>query len=121
MKPQYYICNWSEYNAGLKQRGSLTFWVKESVLEQWVVEALSGKPGASVFYSDLAIQTMATVKAVHRLAGQQCQGFLESIFELMGIVLPVTKLQKVRAHIPLLVTEGRSLENSEVRSFMPSP
>jgi hypothetical protein len=83
MKPQYRIRNWSEYNAGLKQRGSLTFWLDESVLEQWVVEELSGKPGASVLYSDLAIQTMATVKAVYRLAGRQCQGFLESIFELM--------------------------------------
>jgi hypothetical protein len=89
MKPQYRIRNWSEYNAGLKQRGSLTFWIEESVLEQWVVQELSGKPGASILYSDLAIQTMATVKAVYRLAGRQCQGFLESIFELMGINLPV--------------------------------
>lgn len=63
--------------------------IEESVLAQWVVEELSGKPGASVLYSDLAIQTMATVKAVYRLAGRQCQGFLKSIFELMGIDLPV--------------------------------
>jgi Transposase DDE domain len=68
MKPQYRIRNWSEYNAGLKQRGSLTFWVEESVLEQWIIEDLSGKPGASILYSDLAIQTMATLKAVYRLA-----------------------------------------------------
>jgi hypothetical protein len=27
--------NWSEYNAGLKQRGSLTFWLWEDVLEAW--------------------------------------------------------------------------------------
>lgn len=89
MKSQYRIRNWSEYNAGLKQRGSLTFWVDETVLDHWVIEDLSGKPGASVFYSDLAIQTMAMVKSVYRLAGRQCQGFLESIFELMGIELPV--------------------------------
>ncbi|MBF2076940.1 MAG: IS5/IS1182 family transposase, partial [Synechococcales cyanobacterium T60_A2020_003] len=44
MKPQYRIRNWSEYNAGLKARGSLTFWIEESVLGQWVVEELSGKP-----------------------------------------------------------------------------
>ena len=73
----------------MKQRGSLTFWIEASVLAQWVVEDLSGKPGASILYSDLAIQTMATVKAVHGLAGRQCQGFLESIFELIGIELPV--------------------------------
>lgn len=89
MKPQYRIRNWSEYNAGLKLRGSLTFWLDESVLASWLVEQPSGKRGASVFYSDLAIETMATVKALYRLAGRQCQGFLLSIFELMGIDLPV--------------------------------
>jgi hypothetical protein len=84
MKQQYRIRNWCEYNAGLKQRGSLTFWVDEAVLESWIVEDLSGNPGASVFYSDLAIMTMATLKAVYRLAGRQCQGFIESIFALTG-------------------------------------
>ncbi|MGI0495469.1 IS5 family transposase, partial [Alkalinema pantanalense CENA528] len=113
MKPQYRIRNWSEYNAGLKQRGSLTFWIEESVLEQWVVEDLSGKPGASVFYSDLAIQTMATVKAVYGLAGRQCQGFLESIFELMGIELSVPdhstlsrRLGKLRITLPIQSKAG---------------
>lgn len=89
MKRQYRIRNWSEYNAGLKTRGSLTFWIDESVLENWITPCLSGKPGASLYYSDLAILTMATVKAVYRLAGRQCQGFLESIFQLMGLNLPV--------------------------------
>lgn len=113
MKPQYRIRNWSEYNAGLKTRGSLTFWVEESVLEQWVVEDLSGKPGASLLYSDLAIQTMATVKAVYRLAGRQCQGFLESIFELMGIDLPVPdhstlsrRVGKLAIDLPVIPKQG---------------
>jgi hypothetical protein len=89
MKDQYRIGNWSEYNAGLKQRGSLTFWVEESVLGAWLVDDLSGKPGASIFYSDLAIMTMATLKAVYRLAGRQCQGFVGSLFDLMEIDLAV--------------------------------
>jgi hypothetical protein len=113
MKPQYRIRNWSDYNAGLKQRGSLTFWIEESVLEQWVVEDLSGKSGASILYSDLAIQTMATVKAVYRLAGRQCQGFLESIFELMGIDLPVPdhstlsrRVGKLCIDLPIMPKQG---------------
>jgi hypothetical protein len=113
MKPQYRIRNWSEYNAGLKARGSLTFWIEESVLEQWVVKELSGKAGASVLYSDLAIQTMATVKAVYRLAGRQCQGFLESIFELMGIDLPVPehstlsrRIGKLSIELPIVPKAG---------------
>jgi hypothetical protein len=113
MKAQYRIRNWSEYNAGLKQRGSLTFWIDELVLEQWIDPYLSGKPGASIYYSDLAILTMATVKAVYRLAGRQCQGFLESIFNLMGIKLQVPdhstlsrRMGKLEVDIPVLPKEG---------------
>ncbi|NJO49111.1 MAG: IS5 family transposase [Leptolyngbyaceae cyanobacterium RM2_2_4] len=113
MKPQYRIRNWSEYNAGLKQRGSLTFWIEESVLEAWIIEDLSGKPGATKLYSDLAIATMATLKAVYRLAGRQCQGFVESIFELMEIDLPVPdhstlsrRLGQLSVELPVVPTEG---------------
>jgi hypothetical protein len=83
------IRNWSDYNAGLKQRGSLTFWIDEAVLSGWVEPELSGKRGESRYYSDVAIATMATIKSVYGLAGRQCQGFLESIFALMGLDLAV--------------------------------
>ncbi len=113
MRATYRIRNWSEYNAGLKQRGSLTFWVDESVLEDWIDPYMSGKPGASIYYSDLAILTMATVKAVYRLAGRQCQGFLESIFEWMEIELSVPdhstlsrRLGKLEVSLPVLPKEG---------------
>ena len=109
----YRIRNWSEYNAALRQRGSLTFWLDEAVLEQWVVPNLSGKPGASAFYSDLAISTMATIKAVYQLAGRQCQGFLESIFEWMEIDLSVPdhstlsrRLGKLSVQLPVLPKQG---------------
>jgi len=113
MKPQYRIRNWSEYNAGLKQRGSLTFWIDDCALDAWIVDNLSGKPGASVFYSDLAITTMATLKAVYRLAGRQCQGFVKSIFELMTIDLPVPdhstlsrRLSQLTIQLPVIAKAG---------------
>ena len=40
-----------------------------------------------MLYSDLAIITRVTLKSIYGLAGRQCQGFVESIFELMGIDL----------------------------------
>lgn len=111
----YRIRNWSEYNAGLKQRGSITFWIDEAVLSGWIVPKLSRERGASVFYSDIAIATMATVKAVYRLAGRQCQGFLTSIFVLMGFEFPVPdhstlsrRIGKLSIALPVLPrTEAR--------------
>ena len=38
MGDKYRVKNWSEYDAGLKQRGSLTFWVNEEVLKSWLEE-----------------------------------------------------------------------------------
>jgi transposase len=81
--------NWSEYNAGLKQRGSLTFWLDEAVLNAWYNPTLTGKRGSSDEYSDLAIATFVTMKSVYHQAGRQTQGLLESLFELMGIALDV--------------------------------
>ncbi len=64
-------------------------------------------------YSDLAMLTMATVKAVYRLAGRQCQGFLDSIFEWMGIALPVPdhstlsrRISQLSIRLPVVPKEG---------------
>ena len=46
MKNQYRIRNWSEYNAGLKHRGSITFWLSVNVIEEWLREEKTGKRGA---------------------------------------------------------------------------
>jgi hypothetical protein len=50
---------------------------------------LTGEQGASPTYTDLAIETMATVQAIYGLAGRQTQGFLQSVFELMKLDLTV--------------------------------
>jgi hypothetical protein len=86
---QYRVRNWSEYSAGLKQRGSLTIWLSEEALKQWLVSTPTGRRGASQTYSDTAIATVATLKSLFRLAGRQAQGFVESVFQLMSIRLPV--------------------------------
>lgn len=62
MKQQYRVRNWSEYNLALKQRGSLTFWVSEEAIEQWLNTAPSEQLGAPKTYSDIAIMSVVTVK-----------------------------------------------------------
>lgn len=88
-KTAYRTRNWSEYNRSLKQRGSLTVWISKDALANWTTSELTGEPRASPIYTDLAIETMATVQAIYTLPGRQTQGFLESIFEPMKIDLPV--------------------------------
>jgi IS5 family transposase len=112
-KPSYRIRNWSEYDAALKQRGSLTFWIDEVVIAGWINEQKSGRRGASKHYSDGAIALMATVQALFNLPGRQTEGFLESLFALMGIDLPVPdhstlsrRMGKVAVEMPVTPSRG---------------
>lgn len=110
-KSLYRVSNWSEYDASLKRRGSLTFWLSQEVIEQWLNQNKTGRRGASNTYSDVAIELMATLATLFSLAGRQTEGFLESIFELMEIDLPVPdhstlcrRLSKLDIKIPILPT-----------------
>ena len=102
------IRNWSEYNAGLKQRGNLTVWVSHETCDHWFHQTPTRRRGASPVYSDLAILTFATVKSVYRQAGRQTQGFIESIFSLLNIELKVPdhstvsrRLKSLDVNLPL--------------------
>ena len=109
----YRIRNWSEYNAGLKQRGSLTVWLDEAVLSQWNNTEKTGKRGASETFSDLAISTFETMKSIYGLAGRQTEGLLGSVFKLMGIELRVPEHSTVSRRkgrlsiaLPVVPTDG---------------
>ena len=110
----YKIRNWSKYNAGLKKRGSLRFWLEEKVVEQWLQNQLRGKRGASQTDSDIAIATFETMKLVYGLAGRQTEGLLSSIFSLMGIDLPVPEHStvsrrkgKLEVVLPVVPKQGK--------------
>ena len=113
-KTQYRIRNWSEYDAVLKNRGSLTFWVDDEVLAGWLNDQKTGKRGASPTYSDLAIATMSTMGSVLNLRGRQTEGFMESLFKLMGVDLAVPdhstisrRLGKLSVSLPVVAGEGQ--------------
>ena len=89
MEQQYRIRNWPEYNAALRQRGSLTFWMSQEAIDQWFHSGPPEQLGAPKLYSDLAILSVLTLKSVFHLAGRQASGFVASVFELMGVELPV--------------------------------
>jgi hypothetical protein len=88
-KVQYRVRNWREYNAALIGRGSLTLWFEEKTVESWLNSDRSGKRGHPYEYSDVAVECMLLLKQVFQLALRQTQGFMQSIFHLVGQELPV--------------------------------
>jgi hypothetical protein len=82
-KDNYKIKNWKTYNQSLCQRGSLTLWIDESVLQEW--EQLSRKKQVGEqTYSDNIIQCCLLLKITYRLRLRQSTGFMASLFMLMG-------------------------------------
>src|SRR4051812_45328230 len=82
------VTNWAEYDAALRQRGSLTVWFSEEAIAAWHAEPRT-TPGGQPHYSSLAITTALTLKAVFRLALRQTEGLIGSVIRLLGLDLSV--------------------------------
>ena len=82
------VTNWAEYDAALRQRGSLTVWFTEEAVAAWEAEPRT-TPGGQPHYSSLAITTALTLKAVFRLALRQTEGLIGSVIRLLGLDLSV--------------------------------
>src|SRR5215208_3331646 len=80
--------NWPAYDGTLRQRGSLTVWVTEEAIASWRAEPRTTRGGQS-WYSELAILTALTLRAVYRLALRQTEGLIGSLMRLLGLDLPV--------------------------------
>ena len=81
-KKKYKVTNWGQYNKALVGRGSLTLWIAEDITTWWYGEGHNT-------YSNQAIEVMLTIKAVYGLPLRATTGFVQSIFELLGIPLSV--------------------------------
>ena len=82
------IRNWREYESSLKNKGNLTLWLSPSAIKSWIPKS-SGKPGRQQKYSDLAIETVLTLRLLFHLPLRQTEGFIESLFQLMKLRLPI--------------------------------
>src|SRR3954464_11851775 len=82
------VTNWAEYDAALRQRGSLTVWFTEEAVAAGEAEPRT-TPGGQPHYSALAITTALTLKAVFRLALRQTEGLIGSLLRLLGLALSV--------------------------------
>jgi len=87
-RQQHKVTNWPAYEAGLRQRGSLTVWFTDEAVAAWAAEPRTTR-GGQPFYSPLAILTALTLRAVFRLAYRQAEGLIGSIISLLGLTLRV--------------------------------
>ncbi|MDP3980924.1 MAG: IS5 family transposase [Chlamydiota bacterium] len=87
-RSHYKVKNWSEYNRSLKNRGSITLWMSEEVMEQWYYQGEKQK-GGQYKYSDNCIEACCIVRKVYRLALRQTEGLVESIMEILQLALEV--------------------------------
>ncbi|MBA4160407.1 MAG: IS5 family transposase [Gemmatimonadetes bacterium] len=88
MPQPYRVTNWKEYNQALRRRGSLTLWISEEAIQAWLYTGPK-QQGAQYTYSDLAIESCLRLRLVYSLALRQTQGFVESLFSLLEVELPV--------------------------------
>jgi hypothetical protein len=87
-KIKFKVTNWREYEAGLRQRGSLALWLTPAALWSWQAPKRTAR-GGQPLYSDLAVETALTLGLVFGLRLRQTEGLLSSVLKLMGLDLPV--------------------------------
>jgi hypothetical protein len=87
-RQQRKVTNWPAYDASLRQRGSLTVWFTDEAVDAWAAEPRTTR-GGQPWYSELAILTALTLRAVFRLAFRQTEGLIGSIIGLLGLTLRV--------------------------------
>jgi hypothetical protein len=88
VKNGYRVRNWREYEAGLRERGSLTVWISltDGKLANWdAPQPTRRKPGRQRKYSNHAIETAVTLGMVFHLSSRQSEGLLRSLFALLKL------------------------------------
>ena len=87
-KQRYRVMNWPAYEAGLRRRGDLTFWIDEAAIAGWQAPRRT-TPGGQPRYSNLAIELVLTLRLVFHLALRQAEAFTRSVLRLLGLELAI--------------------------------
>ncbi|MEJ5083181.1 IS5 family transposase [Ochrobactrum sp. MYb379] len=114
-KQKFKLKNWREYEAGLRQRGSITFWMSDEAIAAWHAVKRSAR-GGQPRYSDMAIETVLTLGLVFGLPLRQIEGFMTSLFKLMRLKLPVpdhTTLSRRSGHWRRNMQQAASSRSSD--------
>lgn len=85
---KYAVKNWPEYEASLRNRGDLRVWIASDVADHWTIPD-KRTPKGDPIYTDLAIETVLTLRLVFYQPLRQTEGFVSSVLAFMGLDLPV--------------------------------
>jgi hypothetical protein len=91
-KVAYRVPNRKQYNRALINRGNLTVWINEDVIESWYADPKDDQPsdrGRPRVYSDLCIQMALTLRSLFHFPLRATQGFIEGLVQLLEIDLEV--------------------------------
>ena len=88
-KGTYRITNWRKYNESLVQRGSITFWFSEDVIQQWHHSNDTPKAGHPFVYSDTAIECLLVLRELFQLPYRQTEGLGRSLAQLMEVAIDI--------------------------------
>ena len=102
-KAKYHVGNWPAYDRALVQRGDITVWLAPDAVATWEPVGV-GARGEQRQYSDLAIETALTLRLIFHLPLRQTEGFLTSIFRMLGLALSApghTTLSRRGQHLDL--------------------
>ena len=71
-KRRYKVTNWQAYEAGLRQRGSLTIWFTEEAIATWRAVPRT-TPGGQARYSGVAIEVALIFRLVFHQSLRQAE------------------------------------------------
>ena len=117
-KIKYRVKNWSEYNKSLINRGSITFWFSEDTIKKWVSCKQTGEKGRPEVYSDEAILCALMIREVYKLPLRMLQGFLKSLFFILGLQLPVPSYSQISRRSARLNKKLKSLFKKEAKDIV---
>ena len=91
----YRTRNWSEYNRALIQRGSISIWIDEKSVKNWFSSHHTCRVGRPATYSDEAILMLLIIREAYKCSLRNLQGFVQSLFHVMGLNLPVASYSQI--------------------------
>lgn len=107
VKACYKITNWRDYNESLVQRGDITFWFDEDVIDAWEHDNDEPKVGRPFTYSDMAVECLLALRELFRLPYRQTEGLGRSLVKLMQAEVAIpdySSLAKRAAKLSVLLS-----------------